>query len=140
MHKIKSLFIFLLTIQFCFAQDGENPLPTSYTEPLYDIAPQYPGGSKAMLKYFEDSVRYPEPERTKGLQGNVYLKFTVTKKGKITKVEATNGVPYAPNLVKEAIRLMQAMPKWIPANKKGKVVEAEYNLSVPFKIRNSTKK
>ena len=135
MNKIKTLLLILFISNFCFSQEGENPLPYAHVESNFDVSPQYPGGSKAMLKYFEDSVRYPEPEKTKGLQGNVYLKCIITKKGIITKVEATNGIPYAPNLVKEGIRLIQAMPKWKPATKKGKAVDAEYNLSVSFKIK-----
>ena len=79
-HFFLLLFIFLLKTSF--AQE-ENSLPYVVQEPKYDTAPQFPGGAKAMLKYFEDSIRYPEPVKAKGLLGNVYVKFIVTKKGKV---------------------------------------------------------
>ena len=66
---------------------------------------------------------------------NVFVKFDVTKKGKVINVQVTNGVPGGPNLAKEALRLIQSMPDWIPATMKGKPVEAEYNLVIPFKIK-----
>ncbi|GDX51259.1 hypothetical protein LBMAG27_03060 [Bacteroidota bacterium] len=126
---MKSLGFIITIIAFsnlCFAQEGENPLPWNMPEPVYDTAPQYPGGPTAMRQFFADSVRYPEPEKSKGLQGGVYLKFIVDTSGAVTNVQLINGVPYAPNLAKEALRLMYSMPRWIPATKNGKPVEAEY--------------
>lgn len=130
------LFIFFIIVQYSFAQqEKEYPLPYSQKESPYDIAPEFIGGSKALQKYFQDSIRYPEPEKIKKLQGAVSLKILIDKKGKITKVEALNGVPGAPNFVKESIRVINTMPNWIPATKKGKPVDAEYYLSVPFKLK-----
>jgi len=112
----------------------DNPLPYTSKESVYDMAPQFPGGPDAMHKYFTEHVQYPEPEKSKMIQGDVMLKFIVTKKGKIINVAPINGVPGGPNLVKEAIRLVLLMPDWIPATKNGKKVETEYNLSIPFRL------
>ncbi|MES2140152.1 MAG: TonB family protein [Bacteroidota bacterium] len=130
------LIIFISMLKISFGQNGEHPLPFIQQEPKYDTAPRFPGGSDAMMKYFEDSIRYPEPERTKFIQGNVMVKFSVTKEGKVIDVQLVNGVPGGPNLAKESVRVIQSMPIWIPASKMGKPVEAECNLSVPFKIKN----
>lgn len=137
MKKLLLLSLLISIINFSFAQDGENPLPFVQHEPLFDTAPRFPGGPHALMKYVEDSVRYPEPEKTKGIQGNVYMKFDVTTEGKIINVKAVNGVPGGPNLVKEAERLLQTMPLWLPANKNGNNVEAEYTLSIPFNLKNA---
>ncbi|MEO8150086.1 MAG: energy transducer TonB [Bacteroidia bacterium] len=134
MKYFLSLFILILFIQISFAQEEENPLPYKFEEPKFDTAPRYPGGENAMFKYFADNIKYPEPEKSKGLEGSVSLKFIVIKEGKITKVEALNGTPGAPNFVKEAIRVLENMPFWIPATKKGKPVDAEYYLTVPFEL------
>lgn len=130
------LIIFISMLKISFAQNGEHPLLFVQQEPKYDTAPRFPGGSDAMMKYFEDSIRYPEPERTKLIQGNVMVKFSVTKEGRIIDVQVVNGVPGGPSLARESVRIIQSMPKWIPASKKGNPVGAEYNLSVPFKIKN----
>lgn len=135
MRKHGWILFFILTACFCFAQEGENPLPYVAQKPKFDTAPRYPGGDKAMKKFFEDSIRYPEPEKTKSIQGSVSIKFDVTKKGKVCNVKLINGVPGGPNLAKEAVRVMQTMPLWIPATKNKKPVTAEYYLHVPFVIR-----
>ncbi|MDP1744209.1 MAG: energy transducer TonB [Bacteroidota bacterium] len=136
MKKYFLLIIFISILKISFAQNGEHPLPFVQQEPKYDTAPRFPGGSHAMMKYLDDSIRYPEPERTKFIQGNVMVKFSVTKEGRIIDVQLVNGVPGGPNLARESVRIIQSMPTWIPASKNGKPVEAEYNLSVPFKIKN----
>lgn len=126
-------------IKISVAQD-ENPLPYVQKESKFDTAPCFPGGSKAMMKYFEDNINYPEPEKTKYIQGNVLIKFDVTKKGNIMNVQGLNGVPGGPNLIKEAVRVIQSMPLWIPAVKDGKPVDSEYVLSVPFKLKKKKKR
>ncbi|MBK8498708.1 MAG: TonB family protein [Flavobacteriales bacterium] len=87
-----------------------------------------------MMRYFADSVRYPEPERSQHKQGQVLAAFMVDRKGRVTDVRIVNGVPGAPNLAAEARRLLEAMPRWKPATLKGKRVAAEVHLAVPFRI------
>ena len=125
-------FLILFSFHFSFAQLGENPLPFINEEPKFDTAPQFHGGSEALYKYFSDSVRYPESTKTKNFSGAVYLKFMVDTNGAIHNITPINGIPGVPELVKESLRLIEAMPPWIPASKGGKPVEAEYYLSIPF--------
>jgi len=133
------LFLLLIPVYFTFAQ-GENPLPWEPKEPQYDVAPQFPGGSDAMMNFLRDSTRYPEPEKSKNVQGYVMTSFKVNKKGKITDIRIVNGVPGGANLAKEAKRLLEIMPHWIPATKNGKRVVADYNLSIPFRTGNNSRK
>lgn len=127
------LFPFLFT--GLFAQNDFHPLPHVHKEPTYDIAPQFPGGSDAMMQYFADSIRFPEPERTQRKQGHVLVKFTVTRKGAIKDVHVINGVAGAPRFVPETVRVLEAMPPWVPATRKKKRVDAEVQLAVPFRVR-----
>lgn len=130
------LFLLIPLIKISSAQNGENPLPYVHQESKFDTAPRFPGGPEAMMKYFQDSIHYPEPEKTKGIQGEVFVKFDVTEEGRVVNVQLVNGVPGGPNFAKEAVRIMESMPAWIPASKNGKPVKAEYTLSVPFKLGN----
>lgn len=116
------------------SQESENPLPYSQKELEYDTAPNFPGGSKALNTFFNDSIRFPEKAIRKGLQGDVMMKFEVTETGKLINITPINGVPGAPEFVKESIRLLKSMPDWQPAVKKGKPIKATYYLSIPFRI------
>jgi protein TonB len=135
----------LLKLAFClssiilwtfpgFSQGEENPLPWDPPEPVYDTAPRFPGGAEALNKFFADNIQYPEYERSKGIQGNVLVKFTVTKKGKLINIRIVNGVPGGPNLATESVRILEIMPQWLPATKRKRRVEAEHWLSVPFRL------
>jgi hypothetical protein len=119
------ILILCLLSTTAFAQQ-ENPLPHVQQESKYDKAPRFPEGPLAMMKYLEDSIQYSGTKQ----KGHVFLKFVVTKEGKIKDVILVNGIPGAPGLGKEAVRVVQGMPDWIPATKNGKPVDAEYYLSV----------
>lgn len=128
--------LFLPTLLLCSALAAqEHPLPVAHREPPYDVAPSFPGGSEAMYRYFADSLRYPEPERSKGKQGNVLVAFTVDVDGTIRNLRGVNGVPGAPGLMREAFRLLEHMPLWEPARKNGHPVAVEVNTSIPFRLR-----
>lgn len=133
-------FLFLGLVSACPSHGQDNPLPYVEREPAYDIAPRFPGGSEAMMRYFADSVRYPESERLRHKEGQVLVAFTITKKGRMSDVRIVNGVHGAPGLAAEARRLLEAMPEWEPARKRGRRVAAEVDLSVPFRIGRSDRK
>ena len=113
----------------------EHPLPVPTRERPYDVAPRFPGGSDAMLRYFADSCRYPVEAWEKRKEGVVLATTGVDRRGRIDSVRIVNGVPGAPGLAREAERLLQGMPRWEPATKGSKCVAAEVHLSVPFDRR-----
>jgi protein TonB len=132
---ILNCLVLLFIVNNVYAQE-ENPLPVVQKEPAYDSAPQFPGGPDSLSAYIRNNLKYPESLKSTRPEGVVMLKFTVTKKGKIKDVIPVNGVPGAPEFVPEAIRLVLLMPSWIPALKKGKAVDAEYQISIPFSAEN----
>jgi TonB family protein len=141
-EKVKFLYlslIFCFNFSISYCQDEENPLPYQAVNPKYDEAPIFSTNEKSLSQYIADSIRYPEKEKIRKKEGCVMLKFTITKKGKIINIQALNGTPGAPDFVKEAIRLLESMPLWIPAKLKGKDVDAEYYLSIPFKLKSQEK-
>jgi TonB family protein len=129
------LLLLLLLGKIAQAQTGENPLPYAPPPASYDTAPRYVGGDTALFQYIKDSLRYPQPEKSKHLQGTVQLKFIITPQGQVINIVPLNGVPNAPNFVKEAMRLIASMPPWLPATKGGQAVPADYYLGVPFKLK-----
>lgn len=97
-----------------------------------DKMPEYPGGMEAMTKYMVNNVRYPEAAAKANTSGKVFVSFIVTKDGKVSKPAIKRGV--SKELDNEALRVISAMPNWIPAEKDGKKVDAEMVLPVSFKL------
>ncbi len=122
-----------------YAQNNVNSKVAAYkpndsnkvygSEMNLQLAPKFPGD---IIKYFADSIRYPEDARKKNIQGHVYLSFIIEKDGSISTIKvlrADNEV-----FINEAKRVMFAMPKWRPGWKDGTPVRVSNIIAVPFKL------
>lgn len=92
--------------------------------------PEFPGGEKAMYKWIDENLVYPPEVMEEGITGRVIVQFTVTKEGEIKNAKVVRG--RHPALDKEALRLVNSMPKWKPGKEPKDVV---YNLPVVFKSK-----
>ena len=91
---------------------------------------EFPGGQEALYKYLKDNLIYPETPRITGIQGTVVVEFVVGKSGKVSDVKVV--VPLFHDCDKEAIRVVQGMPNWKPAEQMGKKVAIYYKLPIRF--------
>lgn len=105
---------------------------------IVDEEASFPGGLEAMYKWIKNHLRYPEECKAKNIQGRVTVQFAVEKDGSLSDIKALK----SPNalLSKEAIRIVNAMPKWSPAKVKGKVVRSYFRLPINFRIPDTEKK
>lgn len=94
--------------------------------------PEFPGGKLALRRYVAEHVVYPAVARENGIEGTVFLRFEVTKSGKIGRVELQKGVD--PLLDDEAIRVIKDLPKFRPGEQNGKKVNVWYSIPVTFKL------
>lgn len=106
------------------------------TEEVFIIVeqmPEFPGGNEALLKYLATSVKYPVIAQENGIQGRVFVSFVIDKNGEVTNVRVAR--PFDPNLDKEAVRVVQSMPKWTPGKQRGKAVKVSYNVPINFVLQ-----
>ena len=102
---------------------------------VFDVVeemPQYPGGPQALFKFLSENVRYPAEAEKAGIQGRVIATFVVEKDGSISQPTVVKSVD--PQLDAEAIRVISAMPNWIPGKQNGKVVRVKYTVSLSFHL------
>lgn len=100
-----------------------------------EIDPEFPGGMEALFKFLSGNIIYPKTAHAAEAEGMVIVKFMVNEDGSLTEVQQVNkDKPLHPDLVKEAIRVVNTMPKWKPAVKDGKVVKAQFTLPIKFKL------
>ena len=62
-----------------------------------------------------------------------YYPVCVERDGTITDVHVARGVD--PYLDKEAVRVVQSMPKWIPGKQNGKAVRVKFTVPVMFRLQ-----
>lgn len=119
-----------------------------------DVAPQYVGGDSAMQAYFMENELYTMKARKWRVEANVLvslnieidgstsgaralevngLKATNPKFEKLTPEEQQAILIDAETFFKsEAVRLVQRMSNWKPAEKNGRLVMGKITLTVPF--------
>lgn len=94
--------------------------------------PEFPGGKEALAKYLQDSLRYPAICKERGVQGRVIVQFVINPDSTINDIWVVR--PVHPHLDKEAVRLVEAMPKWIPGKQRGIPVRVRFTLAVNFRL------
>ena len=95
--------------------------------------PQFPGGAAALMQYLSKNIRYPEEAHKNNIQGRVIVNFIVETDGSITEAKVTRSIH--PLLDAEALRVINAMPKWNPGMQGGKPVRVKYTVPVTFKLQ-----
>lgn len=86
------------------------------------------------MKYLHDNIKYPAEAHKEGLQGTVVVGFVVGKDGNLNDIHTINS-PIGGGLEEEAIRLIKAMPKWIPAHQNGETVAVPFTLPIRFVLQ-----
>ncbi len=94
--------------------------------------PEFQGGMANLGSYLEKNLRYPAAAQKAKAEGRIFVNFIVTKTGEITDVQLLKGIGYGAD--EEAIRVVQNMPRWIPARQNGQLVNVRYNLPINFQL------
>ncbi len=100
---------------------------------MVEQKPSFPGGEAAMYAWLSDNIVYPPAASEEGIQGRVVVEFVVGKDGSITNARVVR--TRHPALDKEALRVIKAMPNWIPGRNNGQPVKVTYTLPVTFKLQ-----
>lgn len=95
--------------------------------------PQFPGGDAELLSFISKNLHYPTIAQENGIQGKVYIRFVVSATGAVKDVQVLKSLdPYCD---KEAIRVIKALPNWIPGKQNGKNVPVYYTVPITFKLQ-----
>ena len=95
-----------------------------------DHAPEYPGGAEAMGEFFSQHVQVPAKAQQARVTGNVVVTATVGIDGKLTSPKIAQGL--TPECNAEALRVVQTLPAWQPATRRGTPVPVLVQVPVPF--------
>ncbi len=103
---------------------------------IFDIVehmPEFPGGQAALMAYLSKNIKYPTIAQENGVQGRVIVQFVVNKDGSIVDARVARSVD--PYLDKEALRVINSMPKWKAGMQRGKPVRVLYTCPVMFRLQ-----
>lgn len=97
-----------------------------YEKNEVDAAAHFVNGTPALDAYLKDSYTYPT--HANGKQGNVKISFVVEKDGSLTHLKVLQS--QGNDLDAEAVATVFSMPKWIPAQKEGKDVRSNNEITI----------
>jgi protein TonB len=86
-----------------------------------------------LLEYLLENIQYPEECKASDIEGRVIVTFVVEKDGSISDAKVVKSVN--PLLDEEAVRVVSAMPKWLPGKQMGVAVRVKYTLPVTFRLQ-----
>lgn len=116
--------------------NAQKTVVSQKNEKVYDMVeqmPEYPGGMPALIEFLKSNIKYPKDAETQKVEGKVLVLFVVETDGNISDVKVARKV--FPSLDAEAVRVVQAMPKWAPGKIKGRSVKVRYTLPIMFRLK-----
>ncbi|MCX6278574.1 MAG: TonB family protein, partial [Bacteroidetes bacterium] len=116
--------------------ENKNDGPADAVEifTMVEEMPCYPGGDDARVSFLRQNIKYPEEARELGIQGTVYSSFVVEKDGSITDIQILRGI--GGGCDEEVIRIIKAMPKWVPGKQRGATVRVQFKMPLKFTLSN----
>ena len=106
--------------------EGDGDIPFITVEKM----PRFNGGLNTWLR---KNLRYPARCAEMGIGGKVFIEFVVEKDGSISSINVVRSAD--PDLSQEAIRVVKAMPKWIPGMQRDKAVRVRFTIPITFQLR-----
>lgn len=120
-----------------FYKKGKIQKSLNYTESgeivyfIVDRMPVFIGGDDKLREYLSSEVQYPNEALDSGVQGMVFISFVVNKQGNVENAVVARGIH--PLLNKEALRVIESMPAWIPGTLNGTPENVAYTIPINFK-------
>lgn len=102
---------------------------------VVELQAEFPGGYKSLQRFLSTNIIYPQEAQENEIQGRVVVQFVVEKDGIINNATVIRGVDE--DLNREALRVVNKMPRWIPGMNNGTPVRTYFNLPITFKLQNS---
>ena len=100
--------------------------------------PKFPGGDAGLMSFLKDNIKYPAEAEKAGKQGRVVVTFVVGKDGAVNNAKVVRSVDE--KLDAEALRVVNAMPKWQPGKQRGQEVNVMYTIPVTFRLATPAEK
>ncbi|HJA14586.1 MAG TPA: energy transducer TonB [Candidatus Butyricimonas faecavium] len=106
--------------------EGDGDIPFIAVEKM----PRFNGD---LNKWLQKNLKYPPRCAEMGIGGKVFVEFVVEKDGSISSINIVRSAD--PDLSQEAIRVVKAMPKWIPGMQRDKAVRVRFTIPITFQLR-----
>lgn len=105
--------------------EGPGLTDVPVVEAPVDVAEEdaeFPGGYEKLSAFINETINYPDEAIELGVKGRVVVRFVVEKDGRISNASVERPIVECPACNKEALNIINKMPKWTPAKNAGRPV------------------
>lgn len=100
---------------------------------LVEVKPTFRGGDiEKFREWVQKRAIYPQVAQDNGIKGRVYLTFVVERDGSVSNVKVVKGIDKL--LDDEAIKAIEASPKWSPGLQRGRPVRVRFSIFLNFTL------
>lgn len=101
---------------------------------VVDEMPKYDGKevSIGFQEFIARNLRYPDEAMMQGVEGTVFVSFTVKKNGSISDIKILKDAN--PLLEQEALRAVKAAKDWTPGKLNGEPVDVPFTFPINFRL------
>ena len=89
----------------------------------------------SLNNYLNKNLKYPSILKDAGIEGKIFVRYTINTEGNVTDVEVLFGERENKQLREEAKRLISTLPKFNPAKKRGKAISTQYTIPITFQLQ-----
>jgi protein TonB len=118
-------------------EDGPalTDVPNNTPEEVVDVAEEdaeFPGGYEKLSEFISSNLVFPDEALEIGVKGRVMVRFVVEKDGRISNATVERPITECPSCNKEALNVINKMPKWVPAKNAGRPVRLWVRIPIIF--------
>ena len=127
---MKKLFLIMLLAfvsvnAYSQSDDADNDVYN-----MVDQSAIFQDGYNSIIKFVQENIKFPAEAKENNVHGRLMVSVVVEKDGSLSDIKIKKGLGYG--LDEEIVRIIKMMPKWQPAQHKGKTVRQTQTIVIPF--------
>jgi protein TonB len=131
MNTFRTVFLIsILLFTFNSYSQGTNEKEIEIGTIIFDIEPEFPGGSDSLKNFLLANTKYPDTCISLNSKGKVLMQFCIEPDGSITNIKAYRNNTGCDQFSMECIRVISSMPSWLPGEEDG--VKKRSIVCLPF--------
>ena len=127
---MKKLFLIMLLAFVSVNAYSQSDDADNYVYNMVDQSAKFQDGYNSIIKFVQENIKFPAEAKENNVHGKLMLSVVVEKDGSLSDIKIKKGLGYG--LDEEIVRIIKMMPKWQPAQHKGKTVRQSQTIVIPF--------
>ncbi|MEE1303431.1 MAG: energy transducer TonB [Bacteroidales bacterium] len=132
MKRFLLLLSAILLTNMAFCQEEKKVSVDDEVFVVVEEQAEFPGGLDSMYAYIQKNLVYPEKAKAEGIEGRVFVTFTIEKDGSISNILIKRAI--GGGCEEAAVEMIKNMPKWKPGKQRGKPARFQFVLPIKFEL------